>query len=407
MRVIQLPAGLPAPKELFVPDAGQGAATLPWVQPTPDELGVLELFINGAITGPLPSFAQLEEVTLRDRDSRCLAVVSAGKLQALALPRTPGLAHLRRSPLQVRAQLVSIGRRNVLAVELSDAIDLATEQAIGDEAARLDAAILLQVTRPWVLGPRLYDFACGRAAELVALRYLDPARTIVNLVPPIPEQYREQVHASFGATHLLVVEREEAPEYRTEVQQLLDELEPPAGRRGVCVWFTGLPSSGKSTIADALALMLAEHGRAVTMLDGDVVRTHLSKGLGFTREDRDINIARIGFVASEIVRHHGIVIAAAVSPYAAARAKAREYVESAGGSFVMVYVATPPELCEQRDVKGFYAKARAGGMQGMTGVDDPYEAPVDADFTFTTADATPEQSAGQVLELLRQRGIVV
>jgi sulfate adenylyltransferase len=183
----------------------------------------------------------------------------------------------------------------------------------------------------------------------------------------------------------------------------------PVSGSGFCVWLTGLPSAGKSTIAGALVQMLKERSRTLTLLDGDVVRTHLSAGLGFNRQDRDTNIARIGFVASEIVRHQGAVICAVVSPYDAARKHVRCMVDQAGGdrrNFVLVHVCTPLQICEERDVKGLYAKARSGGLHGMTGVDDPYEPPDDADLTLDGSAGTPEQGARMILETLCQRGLV-
>jgi sulfate adenylyltransferase len=180
-------------------------------------------------------------------------------------------------------------------------------------------------------------------------------------------------------------------------------------KNGFCVWLTGLPSAGKSTIAGVLVQLLNERNRTLTLLDGDVVRTHLSAGLGFNRQDRDTNIARIGFVASEIVRHQGAVICAVVSPYDAARKLVRCMVDKAGGNranFVLVHVCTPLQICEERDVKGLYAKARAGSLHGMTGVDDPYEPPDDADITLDGSAGTPEASAGLILETLCQRGLL-
>jgi sulfate adenylyltransferase len=182
------------------------------------------------------------------------------------------------------------------------------------------------------------------------------------------------------------------------------------GGQGFCVWLTGLPSAGKSTIAGALIRMLNERNRTLTILDGDVVRTHLSAGLGYTRADRDINVARIGFVASEIVRHEGAVVAAVVSPYDSARKKVRGMVDDAGGStghFVLVHISTPLAICEERDVKGLYAKARAGVLPGMTGVDDPYEPPDDADITLDASTGiTPEACAELIIETLCKRGLL-
>jgi sulfate adenylyltransferase len=173
--------------------------------------------------------------------------------------------------------------------------------------------------------------------------------------------------------------------------------------RGCCVWLTGLSGAGKSTIAQILSARLIECGRTVTLLDGDVVRTHLSKGLGFSKQDRDTNILRIGFVATEIVRHRGIVIVAAVSPYEATRNLVRDMVGH--DAFVLVHVATPLAVCEQRDVKGLYAMARRGEIKGLTGVDDPYEPPASPDISLTTIDCDAEECAGRVARLLAQRGL--
>lgn len=191
---------------------------------------------------------------------------------------------------------------------------------------------------------------------------------------------------------------------RPETSAVLAKTFPPRCRQGVCVWFTGLPSSGKSTVAEILAILLTEHGRRITMLDGDVVRTHLSQGLGFTREDRDINVRRIGFVAAEIARHNGTVICAAVSPFNATRNEVREMAGEE--NFVLVYVNTSPEVCERRDRKGFYAKARAGEIQGFTGVDDPYEPPQNPDIELETVHSTPEQNARKIVDWLRERGFI-
>ncbi len=175
-------------------------------------------------------------------------------------------------------------------------------------------------------------------------------------------------------------------------------------RQGFCLWFTGLPSAGKSTIAEIVKVLLMAEGRYVTVLDGDVVRTHLSKGLGFSREDRDLNILRIGFVASEIVRHGGIAICAAVSPYRNARNQVRNMMPP--GHFIEIFVNTPVEECEQRDVKGFYARARAGQIKGFTGVDDPYEPPDAAEIELPTIARSPGENGSQILAYLMQKGFV-
>jgi sulfate adenylyltransferase len=191
---------------------------------------------------------------------------------------------------------------------------------------------------------------------------------------------------------------------RPEIAQILMDTYPARHRQGVCVWFTGLSGAGKSTTAEILTVLLLERGRHVTVLDGDVVRTHLSKGLGFSKEDRDTNIRRIGFVAAEIVRHGGVALCAAVSPYRATRDEVRHMVGA--DHFVEVFVDTPLEVCERRDSKGQYAKARRGEIKGFTGIDDPYEAPDHPEITLDTVVTSPDGNARRVLEYLARQGFV-
>jgi sulfate adenylyltransferase len=182
---------------------------------------------------------------------------------------------------------------------------------------------------------------------------------------------------------------------------------PPPERRGAVLLFTGLSGSGKSTLARGVEEALAEStDRTITLLDGDMVRRHLSAGLGFSREDRDTNVRRIGFVAAEVARHGGIAICAPIAPYAATRAAVRAMVEQAGGVFLLIHVATPIEVCEARDRKGLYAQARAGLVTGFTGVSDPYEEPVDADVHVDTARMDVGTAVDAVLYELRTRGLV-
>jgi sulfate adenylyltransferase len=192
---------------------------------------------------------------------------------------------------------------------------------------------------------------------------------------------------------------------RPETAAILAQVSPPTHLQGFCIWFTGLSGAGKSTIAEILAILLMEHGRQATVLDGDVVRTHLSKGLGFSKEDRDTNIRRIGFVAAEIVRHQGVAICAAVSPYGATRNEVRAMVGD--DRFIEVFVDTPIEVCEQRDKKGMYAKARRGEIKGFTGIDDPYEDPVNPELRLTTTDCSPEDNARRIEGFLIDRGFLV
>jgi sulfate adenylyltransferase len=191
---------------------------------------------------------------------------------------------------------------------------------------------------------------------------------------------------------------------RPEVARILAETHPPRYKQGACVWFTGLTNAGKSTTAAILTTLLQEHGRQVTLLDGDVVRTHFSEGLGFSKEDRDQNVRSIGFVAAEIVRHGGLVLCAAVSPYRATRNDVRNTVGK--DHYVEVFVDTPIEVCEARDTKGLYAKARRGEIKGFTGVDDPYEPPLHPELKLDTVLYTAEENARRILDYLIRRGYV-
>jgi sulfate adenylyltransferase len=174
---------------------------------------------------------------------------------------------------------------------------------------------------------------------------------------------------------------------------------------GFVVWFTGFSAAGKSTIAGLVAARLEQRGLVVDTLDGDVVRTHLSKGLGFSKEDRDTNIERIGWVASRLARAGAAVVVSAISPYDEARRKSRALVER-HGTYVLVHVATSLEECERRDPKGLYAKAHAGEIQEFTGVSDPYEEPTDAELRLNTEGQTPDVSAAAVLAKLEELGVL-
>ncbi len=243
---------------------------------------------------------------------------------------------------------------------------------------------------------------------------LVPFRMLVYL--PDEDRYEEVSKVPAGVRTASISGTEVREEYlnngrelpswftRPEVADILVETYPPRHKQGVCLWFTGLSGSGKSTTAEVLTMLLQEHGRQVTLLDGDVVRTHLSKGLGFSKEDRDTNIRRIGFVASEIVRHGGTAVCAAVSPYRATRNNVRNMVGK--GHYVEVFVDTPLEVCEQRDIKGLYAKARRGEIKGFTGIDDPYEAPRHAEIVLDTVNHTAETNAHRILDYLIQQGFI-
>ena len=259
------------------------------------------------------------------------------------------------------------------------------------------------------------------AQELVARH---EAETGVRAVPfnelvyiPEEDRYEESSRIPAGKRTASISGTEVREEYlrrgrqlpqwftRPEVASILAEAHPPRHRQGLCLWFTGLSGAGKSTTADILTVKLLEHGRQVTVLDGDVVRTHLSKGLGFSKEDRDTNIRRIGFVASEIARHGGGVICAAVSPYRATRNECRGMF--AHEHFVEVFVDTPLEVCEERDVKGMYKQAREGKIKNFTGIDDPYEPPLNPEIVIDTVTSSAEENAELILAYLIEQGLVL
>jgi len=253
----------------------------------------------------------------------------------------------------------------------------------------------------------------GKFSEELGVKML-PSQEVVYL--PDEDRYEEVTNVPSDAKIASISGTQVREEYlnrgkqlpawftRPETAQILADVHPPRHRQGVCLWFTGLSGAGKSTTADILTVLLLERGRQVTVLDGDVVRTHLSKGLGFNRDDRDTNVRRIGYVAAEIARHGGIAICAAVSPYRAARNDVR--MMAGGDHFVEIFVDTPIEVCEERDTKGMYAKARRGEIKEFTGIDDPYEEPINPELRLETTGVTPEQNARIVLQYLIDQGFV-
>jgi sulfate adenylyltransferase len=178
--------------------------------------------------------------------------------------------------------------------------------------------------------------------------------------------------------------------------------------RGFCLWFTGLSGSGKTTTADHVVRLLEARGRTLTVLDGDVVRTHLSKGLGFSREDRDENVRRVGFVAAEVARHGGGVVCALVSPYRATRDEVRAMVDAAAGpgTFIEIHVDTPLEVVIARDVKGLYAASQRGEVERMTGLADPYEPPLTPELRLVTVGRGAEENAAAVIAYLDEHGFL-
>jgi sulfate adenylyltransferase len=205
-----------------------------------------------------------------------------------------------------------------------------------------------------------------------------------------------------------IVTGKKIPEWAV-FQSVIEELQrayPPPKKQGLTIFFTGLSGSGKSTIAKIIFSRFQEIGdRPVTLLDGDIVRRNLSSELSFSKEHRDINVRRIGFVASEITKNRGVAICAPIAPYGNTRHDIRKSIESSGG-FIEIHVSTPIEECEKRDRKGMYAKARAGLIRGFTGIDDPYEIPESPEIRIDTTHLSPEEAAQEILLFLGQKGFI-
>jgi sulfate adenylyltransferase len=329
----------------------------------------------------LPLTAGPADVVTRP-DSLVRAVLAAAA-------NLPGGTMVIPVPLAPRSPWSGVGPERELAARalVAAAYGASHLMADGDIAsATADAGVAIPVVPAG-------DWAYDRVAEVWRPLALIEAGT-------------EQEDLSPGELGDLLDAGAEVPAWFTPpaVAAELRRARPPRAQRGFVVFLTGLSGSGKSTVARSLADVLAERGdRRVSLLDGDLVRRLLSAGLTFSREDRDLNIARIGFVAAEVARHGGIAICAPIAPYAAARARVREMVSEVG-DFLLVHVATPLEVCEARDRKGLYAKARAGLIDHFTGISDPYEEPLDADLTIDTSTMTREEATEALLGLLTSGG---
>lgn len=366
-----------------VVERGRLAGGAPWPDP---------------ITIALPGEIQPgDRVTLKDPEGAAIAVLTVeerdghhagGPVEALDAPVYGPFARLRRTPEEVRKDLPD---GEILAVTMRGPLDSAALDDVAATAEELEATVLLMPLVFGEGGPAVVRAALKASAQL-------PGSSVVA-VPLAPREdveidleLREHVARNYGATE----------HYAGPAPVIIPG---PPHRRGLVVFFTGLSGSGKSTIARGLRDALLERGgRTVTYLDGDVVRRLLSAGLTFSREDRDLNIRRIGFVAAEVARHGGLAICAPIAPYAATRDEVRAMVEAVGADFVLVHVATPLEECERRDRKGLYAKARAGLIPEFTGISDPYEEPDDAELVVDTTGMTIERSVNTVLNLLTSGG---
>ena len=454
-----VPVTLDVPADLVPP----GARRLVLNDPEGVPLAVLDITGRSPLAGlPHPAGAGPagRHARLADPDGTGL-VRLAGPVTACREPEHGPFRQLRRPPGQVRAELAD---GPVLAFVTRGPLNARQIGQLRHAAGQLRARLLLL---PLVSGPAEVVVRPEPLVRsvLAAARHLPPG-TLVVPVPLAPRDVpadrdlalRALVAACHGATHLFtdgpapdrpaaipvvpagdwaydrsaevwrplaLIEpgMERADLALGELEDLLDRGEevpawftppavaaelrrarPPRSERGLVVFLTGLSGSGKSTIARDLRDALSERGdRTVSLLDGDLVRELLSAGLTFSRADRDLNIARIGFVATEVARHGGIAICAPIAPYAQARARARAMAQEVG-DFLLIHVATPVQVCEARDRKGLYAKARAGLIGNFTGVSDPYEEPTDAELTLDTSVMSRQESVDAVLRLLTAGG---
>ncbi|MFI5076849.1 MAG: adenylyl-sulfate kinase [Vicinamibacteria bacterium] len=373
-------------------------------------------------------------LVLREPEGRAVAVLPdgqawqdtsgwrvAGAVVGLQAPPVYDLIDLRLSPTDVQDEIARRGWRMAIAVPVERALHRADIAALDALAAAHDAGlVILAVTRAGVVADR--DHYARLRALRAATAHLAPGRGLLVLdtrpdAEGAPGSAIDAVLArAFGCARVVAWDGAgdalAAAARRAGIA--IDVVAPAAATpaddsdeaRGVTVFFTGLSGSGKSTIANALRVRLLEDGRrTVTLLDGDLVRTHLSSELGFSREHRNLNVRRIAFVAAEITRHGGVAICAPIAPYADLRREARALVEAAG-VFLLVYVATPIDVCEARDPKGLYQRARAGTLPEFTGISDPYDVPDDADVTIDTSQVTVAQAVDLLMGVLEARGLL-
>jgi sulfate adenylyltransferase len=390
--------------------------------PSARELDDLELILMGVLDEPLSLRLPAEVagaargqggLELTDPEGLPLATfeaaetdedVTRGPVAPLAHPQFGAFRRYHRSPHEVREKHAGVP---TLAVPVSEPLTVAAIEAV-DRAARSEGAVPLLLALVGTGSPRGVSAPALVRATLAAAEDISGAEVLAVAAarrddPEQDARFRERVALAYGDTMLQPPAVEDA--LPAQVQRIVDADRPPRDRRGLVVFFTGFSGSGKSTLARALHDVVLESGdRTVTSLDGDVVRRHLSAGLGFSREDRETNIRRIGWVAAEISRHGGLAICSPIAPFDSTRQEVRAMVESAGGGFVLVHVSTPIEECERRDRKGLYAKARAGEIPDFTGISSPYDVPTDAAVTVDTTGRSIEDALEDVLGVLRADG---
>lgn len=379
--------------------------------PTARELADLELVSIGAWPSDLsfdvavPDELAEGEVELLDPEGLPLAAVdlARGTVEIRGEIAHGPFRHLHLRPSEVRG-----AHPHAFAIPVRDALTEDDAVAILDHARTSGKRPVVVVLTGPGMSLRMSAPALVRATRS-AVRDIGAAVVIAAAAAARDDaehtaRFATQVAAAYADDVLIPTGRGEPS---VEVRAILEHDRPPLDRGGLVVFFTGLSGSGKSTLARALHDVLLEAGdRTVSTLDGDVVRHHLSKGLGFSEEDRETNIARIGWVAAEIARHHGVAICSPIAPFEATRALARTMVQDAGGAFALVHVATPLSECERRDRKGLYAKARVGQIPEFTGISSPYEVPPDALVTVDTTGRTIAETLDEVLVALRGAGLI-
>jgi sulfate adenylyltransferase len=425
-------------------------ASWPTYVPPPDVLGRVEFLLAGIhgdaamLTIDIPAAigdaaAEVGHLVLTDEEGMPLADVVVenvsagddgagvrvgGSVRPLRRFRSGPFRGLRRRPDEVRRELAG---SSVVAVSLSQPLTADDERSL-TAAAAASGARLLALPCVADVGPSgIPPEILVRTVQASLLRLATPAGAALlvplSLVPgadAAPPEAAEFVKAAGGT----LVDPEVAPNLdgwariaaaldaqpgaleefvAPDVTAVLRGWRPPRSKRGLTVFFTGLSGSGKSTLARGVADALLERGRRVTLIDGDVTRRLLSSGLGFSAADRDLNVRRIGWVAAEVTKHGGVAVCAPIAPFAATRAEVRRMVEANGG-FVLVHVSTPLAVCEQRDRKGLYAKARAGLIPEFTGVSDPYQDPDDADIRVDTSTLTVGGAVGLIVGYLEREG---
>jgi sulfate adenylyltransferase len=396
---------------------------LPQHCPSPRELDDLELLSVGAMAPTLGFNEPGSPVTLALPDERADEVAAGGAVElvdpeGLPLATVAGggsgwsvapLTHaqygpfrrLYLAPAEVRAQyagrtfvVVSDAVTDEQLVELRSLGDVTLLALVGRGTPSLSPVGLLRATL------RVADLvsATGSAVDVVAVPLASHGDATADAT------LRAQVVANYAGPDK-VVDLAPGGVPSTEVADIVRADRPAPDEQGLVVFFTGLSGSGKSTLAQALMdRMLERGGRSLTSLDGDVVRRNLSAGLTFSKEDRETNIRRIGWVAAEVARHGGVAVCSPIAPFDATRQQVRQYVAQAGGAFFLVHVATPLEECERRDRKGLYAKARRGEIPEFTGISSPYEEPQDADVRVDTTGRTIDDALDDVIVALRDAG---